>query len=51
MDLLTLIVLVLLVLWLVGVVAVPVTGGFIHVLLAIVLVLVIVRLAQNRRID
>lgn len=49
MDLVTLLIIVLLVLW-VGGVAMPIGGSAIHALLLIVLVLVVVRLIQGRKI-
>lgn len=50
MGLLEVLIVVLLIFWLVGVVAVPVTGGAIHILLVIVLVLVVVRLLTGRTV-
>jgi ABC-type multidrug transport system permease subunit len=44
------IILILLILWLLGYVAFPVGGSLIHLLLVIALILVIVRLAQGRRV-
>lgn len=48
MDLLTMLIVVLLVLWLGGFMAFPAVGGAIHILLVIVLVLVVLRIVQNR---
>ena len=44
------IVIILLILWLVGVLAVPMAGNLVHVLLVVVLVLVVIRLLQGRKI-
>lgn len=44
------IILIILVLWLVGFLAVPAAGNAVHLLLVVVLVIVIVRLMQGRRI-
>ncbi len=43
------IVLVLLVLWLLGVVALPAVGGFIHLLLVLALIVLVVQLLSGRR--
>lgn len=50
MDVLTLIVVVLLVVWLTGAFVFPVGGSLIHALLVIVLVLVILRLMTGRKV-
>lgn len=47
---LEIIIIVLLIAWLLGAFIVPVGGAFIHLLLAVVLVVVIVRLVQGRRV-
>jgi hypothetical protein len=44
------IILILLILWLLGFLAFPVGGSLIHILLVIALILIIVRLAQGRRV-
>lgn len=49
MNLLELLILILLVAWAMGAVWVP-TGGLIHLLLVVVLVLVLVRIAQGRSV-
>ena len=43
-------VIILLVLWLVGVLAVPVAGSLVHVLLVVALVIIVIRLLQGRQI-
>jgi hypothetical protein len=50
MDLLTIIILVLVVLW-IGGLGFHVGGGLIHVLLVIALVVLVVRLIQSRKVD
>ena len=50
MDLLTLLIVIVLILWLLGAVAFPVGGNLIHILIVIVLVLVVVRLLRVRRV-
>lgn len=50
MGLLELIIVVLLILWLMGAFVFPVAGSAVHVLLVIVLVVVVVRLLQGRRV-
>jgi hypothetical protein len=50
MDLLTLLVVVLLVLWLTGTFVVPIGGSVIHLLLVIVLVIVVVRLVRGHAV-
>jgi hypothetical protein len=50
MDLLTLLIVVLIILWAVGALAVPVAGNAVHLLLIVVIVLVIVRLLQGRNL-
>lgn len=50
MGLLEVMIVVLLLLWVLGLLAVPSAGGLVHILLVIVLVLVIVRLVQGRKI-
>jgi hypothetical protein len=49
MDLLTILVVVLVVLWLGGYFAFHIAGGFIHLLLVIAVVVLVVRLLQGRR--
>ncbi|HTP68347.1 MAG TPA: lmo0937 family membrane protein [Dongiaceae bacterium] len=49
MDLLTTIAIVLLVLWLAGLVSSYTLGGFVHILLAIALVVILIRVLQGRR--
>lgn len=48
MDLLTVLIIVLIVLWLGGMVAVPVVGNAVHILLVIVLILVVLKILGNR---
>lgn len=48
MGLLELLIVILIVLWLVGAVAVPIGGSAVHLLLVIVLVLVVIRVLQGR---
>jgi len=48
-DLLTTIAIVLLVLWLAGLVSSYTLGGFVHILLAIALVVILIRVLQGRR--
>lgn len=43
------IVLVLLVLWLLGVVALPTVGGLIHILLVLALIVLVIQLLSGRR--
>ena len=50
MDLLTLLIVILVIAWLVGAVALPSTGGLIHILLIVVIVLIIVRVMQGRKV-
>ncbi|MCX6175519.1 MAG: lmo0937 family membrane protein [Ignavibacteriales bacterium] len=40
---------ILIVLWLLGLVAVPVMGSFIHILLVIAIIMVLVRIISGRR--
>lgn len=47
---LTLIAIVLLVLWALGLVSAHTMGGFIHILLVVAVVMVLVRIIQGRRI-
>jgi len=41
---------ILIVLWLVGVVSAYTLGGFIHILLVIAVILILLRVIQNRRV-
>ena len=50
MDLLTILVVVLVVLWLGGYFAFHIAGGFIHLLLVIAVVVLVIRLLQGRRV-
>jgi membrane protein implicated in regulation of membrane protease activity len=50
MTALEVLILVVFVLWLLGALVVPIGGNAIHVLIVIVLVLVVVRLVQGRRL-
>ena len=50
MSLLELLIVIILVLWLLGALIIPVGSNLIHVLLVIILVLIIVRLVQGRRV-
>lgn len=50
MDILTALIVILIILWLLGVVALPSAGALIHILLVVVLVLVVLRLVQGRKI-
>jgi hypothetical protein len=47
---LEILIVVLLIAWLVGWLVIPTLGGLVHLLLIVVLVLVIVRLVQGRRV-
>ena len=49
MDLLTTIGIVLLILWLLGLVTSYTLGGFIHILLALAIIVILVRVIQGRR--
>jgi hypothetical protein len=49
-DMLWTIVLVLLILWLLGVVALPTVGGLIHLLLVLALIVLVVQLLSGRRV-
>ena len=42
---------VLLILWLLGFIAFPIMGGFIHVLLVIAIVVILVRVIRGRNLD
>lgn len=44
------IIVILLILWLLGAFAFPVAGSAIHVLLVVILVIVVIRLLQNRKV-
>ena len=50
MDMLTTIVVVLVILWLLGYVSIGPMGGIIHVLLAIAVIVVLVRVIQGKKI-
>jgi hypothetical protein len=50
MSILELLIVVLVIAWLLGLVALPAAGNLIHLLLLVVVVLVIVRLAQGRKV-
>jgi hypothetical protein len=49
-GLLELLIVVLVVAWLLGAVAFPVAGNLIHVLLVIILIIVVLRLLQGRKV-
>ena len=49
-NLLWVIIVVLVILWLLGYVALPIGGNLIHILLVIALILVVYRLATGRRV-
>jgi len=50
MDLLTIIAVLMLVLWLLGLVSSYTLGGFIHILLVVAIVMLLVRIISGRRI-
>ena len=50
MDLLTLVIVIVLILWLVGAFFAPFGGSLIHLLIVLALVLVVIRLAKGERI-
>jgi hypothetical protein len=50
MDLLTTIAIILLVMWLLGMVSSYTLGGFIHILLAVAIISILIRLIQGRRV-
>jgi Family of unknown function (DUF5670) len=50
MDLLTLLIVILVVLWLLGGFVFPVGGSLIHLLLVIALVIIVVRLARGQKV-
>lgn len=49
MDLLTILVVILVILWLGGYFAFHIAGGFIHLLLVVAVVVLVIRLLQGRR--
>lgn len=50
MGLIEILIIILVIAWLIGALALPSVGGLIHILLVIVIVLVIVRIIQGRKV-
>ena len=47
---LEILIVVIIILWLVGFLAIPSLGGLVHLLLVIVLILIVIRLLQGRKV-